>query len=76
MMLACLDHVVGWHSLSGSLSFYTEYSHLHKAEYLTGRCLGFINRKKNNGCPKTVPCGTPLMTGKLSEVAPLTSTGR
>ena len=38
---------------------------------LSGR--SFINRRNISG-PKIVPCGTPLMTGILSEVAPSTST--
>ena len=28
-----------------------------------------MNSRKSNG-PNTVPCGTPLMTGTLSDVAP------
>ena len=31
-----------------------------------------MNRRNYSG-PKTVPCGTPLMTGILSEVAPSTT---
>ena len=35
----------------------------------------FINNRNSSG-PRTVPCGTPLMTGMLPEVAPSTKTCR
>ena len=37
----------------------------------TGKSL--LNSRKSNG-PNTVPCGTPLMTGTLSDVDPSTFT--